>query len=194
MSSRQFFRRLPAMMAVSALAILFAACMKNNVWEEYEAWRKDNNAWYEAQVHRTNPDGSPYYRILSPDWYPSSGVLIHYFNDRSATEGNLSPLMNSTVDVIYCGRFYNDSIFDSSYNLTEEYGDSILRTQPSATIDGWQLALNDMRVGDTCEVVIPYPQAYGTYGQGSIPPYSCLKFNMRLVGIPAYEIPPEAID
>ena len=57
MSSRQFFRRLPAMMAVSALATLFAACMKNNVWEEYETWRKDNNAWYEAQVHRTNQIG-----------------------------------------------------------------------------------------------------------------------------------------
>lgn len=186
--------RLPALVAIFVTASIFSACMKNNVWEEYEKWRKENNSWYEAQKQKTNPDGSPYYRVLSPDWYPSSGVLIHYFNDREETKGNLSPLMNSTVDVIYCGRFYNDTIFDSSYALTESYGDSIFRCQPNGTIDGWQLALNDMRVGDTCEIIVPYPQAYGAYGQGSIPPYSTLKFNMRLVGIPAYELPPASLE
>ncbi|MCM1029201.1 MAG: FKBP-type peptidyl-prolyl cis-trans isomerase [Pseudoflavonifractor sp.] len=190
----KFFRLLPALFALAILASALSACMKNNVWDDYETWRKDNNAWYEAQLHKTNPDGSPYYTILNPDWYPSSGVLIHYFNDRALTAANLSPLMNSTCDVVYCGRFYNDSIFDSSYALTAEYGDSIFRCQPSETIEGWQIALNDMHIGDSCEIIVPYTQAYGTYGSGSIPPYSTLKFNMMLRGIPGYEIPPAAVD
>lgn len=183
-----------AAMATALAGLMLASCLKNNIWDEYEAWRKNNNAWYKEQMNKTNPDGSPYYTILNPDWYPSSGVLIHYFNDRSATAANLSPLMTSTCDVIYCGRYYNDTIFDSSYNLTASYGDSIFRCKPSETIDGWQIALNDMHIGDSCEIVVPYTQAYGTYGNGSIPPYSALKFNMKLAGIPAYEIPSAAID
>ncbi len=168
------------------------SCMKDTDWELYETWRNENNEWYIACTKKTNPDGTPYYTALSPDWYPQSGVLIHYFNDRKLTEGNLSPLMTSTVDMIYIGHLYNDSIFDSSYSNTQ-YGDSIFRTQACNVIEGWQIALNDMRVGDTCEVIIPYPQAYGSSGSGSILPYSTLRFNMKLVRIPGYEIPEQAI-
>lgn len=193
MTTKTFLRRIPAFAALASLAALASSCLKSTVWEEYEAWRKDNNAWYNGMVQRTNPDGSPYYTILNPDWYPSSGVLIHYFNDRAKTEGNLSPLMNSTVDVVYIGHLYNDTPFDSSYTATS-YGDSIFRCQPVNVIEGWQIALNDMRIGDTCEIVIPYTQAYGTTGQGSIPPYSALRFNMKLVGIPAYELPPASLE
>lgn len=188
----KFLKRIPAIAAVVSLALAAVSCMSGNDWDDYETWRKENNAWYLSQTQRTNPDGTPYYTKLTPSWFPSSGVLIHYFNDRSKTAGNLSPLQTSTVDMIYIGRLYNDTIFDSSYANTQ-YGDSIFRTKPNAVIDGWQIALNDMRVGDTCEIIIPYLQAYGTTGQGSIPPFSVLRFNMKLVGIPAYEVPEEAI-
>ncbi|MDE7125880.1 MAG: FKBP-type peptidyl-prolyl cis-trans isomerase [Muribaculaceae bacterium] len=47
-----------------------------------------------------------------------------------------------------------------------------------------------MRVGDTAEVLIPYSMAYGMSGSGSIPPYSNLRFNVRLVDIVNYETRP----
>jgi FKBP-type peptidyl-prolyl cis-trans isomerase FklB len=47
-----------------------------------------------------------------------------------------------------------------------------------------------MHVGDSVEVVIPYQLGYGTTITGSIPPYSMLKFNMRLVDIPYYQARP----
>ena len=88
---------------VSLIFTILAAtsCSDSNTWDTYEEWRKDNNSYYEQQVSLKDLDGSDYYSLLSPSWYPTSGVLIHYFNDRSKTEGNLVPLVTSTVDVKY---------------------------------------------------------------------------------------------
>ncbi len=110
------------------------------------------------------------YQTLTPAWNTSANVLIRYLNDRSKTVGNLSPMLNSTVDVKYIGRLYNDVPFDSSYLQTASYGDSLFRTQPSSVIQGWTIALLDMRVGDSARVVIPYNLGYGSSGSGVIPP------------------------
>lgn len=156
-----------------------------STWEAYTQWRDANISWIEAQEARVNEDGTPYYTKIVPAWDSQAYVLIKYFNDRSKTEGNLSPMYTSTVNVKYRGRLYNDEPFDSSYLLT----DSLFQTRPSKVISGWAIALEYMRVGDTCEVVIPYAQAYGATGSGSIPPYSALKFDIKLVDIVDYELP-----
>ena len=146
----------------------------------------------QQQAARTNDDGTPYYKTVVPDWDAGAYVLIHYFNDRNATASNLSPLYTSTVDVKYKGQLYNDITFDSSYTQTA-YGDSIYRTQLRNVISGWAIALMDMNVGDSCEVLIPYQQGYGSTGSYggdvSIYPYSNLKFHIKLVDIPGYEKP-----
>ena len=85
-----------ASLLAAAAAIAFTACNSENTWDEYEEWREANNEWYQRQLTLTDTDGTPYYTKLAPAWYPTSGVLIHYFNDRAKTEGNLSPLVTST--------------------------------------------------------------------------------------------------
>lgn len=156
---------------------------KSNTWEEYADWRHANDAWLETKEAQTG-----YYRKVVPDWDPTAFVLIHYFNDRTKTMNNLSPLPTSTVDVKYHGRNYADEPFDSSYRMTT-YGDSIFRTQANKVIIGWTIALTDMRVGDSCEVIVPYRQGYGGNGSTSIKPYSHLVFGIKLVDIPNYETP-----
>ncbi len=173
--------------AIISVALFTGACESDNTWEIYEEWRQENDNFYNAQAALKNSDGTLFYRQLTPSWYPSSGVLIHYFNDRSKTEGNLSPLVTSTVDVKYIGRLYNDEPFDSSFTLTAN-GDSIFRFQPTQTITGWQIALSDMRVGDSARVVIPYGQGYEAQTTGSIPPFSTLVFDIKLVDIYRYEL------
>ena len=179
----------PILPVIATALILASAssCMSDNNWDKYEEWRNDNIAWYEQLKTRTDDQGNPYYTRLSPAWDPSCGVLIHFFNDRRLTEGNLSPLQTSTVDMKYLGQFYNGEPFDSSYTSTQ-YGDSIYRSRVSDNIVGWQVALNAMHVGDSVEVIIPFSSAYGANGYMSIPPYSYLRFYMKLVDIPAYEI------
>lgn len=167
-----------------------AACSDDdNTWDDYADWRNANEAWLSEQAARTNDDGTPYYTKLTPAWDTSAYVLIHYFNDRRLTEGKLSPLLTSTVDVKYIGRLYNDEPFDSSFT-SQSPADSIYRTACNKVIRGWVIALEDMRVGDSCEVLIPYQQAYGAANSGVIKPYSALNFGIKLVGIPYYEAKP----
>lgn len=184
-------RKFPFFLII-ALAITSIACSSDieNVWEKYREWREINEQWFVEQQSRLDENGDLYYTKVSPKWNPSRFVLVHYFNDRNATTGNLSPLYTSTVDVKYIGRLYNDEAFDSSYNNTAVYGDSIFRTTCSNVISGWTAVLEDMRVGDSCEVVIPYSMGYGDTEGGAITPYSMLKFNIKLVNIPYYEAKP----
>ncbi len=186
-------KRLPLILAlIIAGAWVFTACSSDDnesIAEIYADWNAKNEAWLKEVQTRTNPDGSPYYTTLVPNWNSSAFVLIHYFNDRSLTEGNLSPLYTSTVDTRYHLSYYNDEAIDSS-TLVTKYGPGIFRTQLSSVIEGWSIALLDMRCGDTAEVIVPYAQAYGVSASTSILPYSNLKFNIRLVDIPYYEVKP----
>ncbi len=181
-------KKLPYILLLTLFIVGLTSCFGDgdDNWDEYREWRETNENWLAEQALKKNTDGSDYYTKLVPVWDEKAYVLIHYFNNRKLTEGNLSPLYTSTVDVKYIGRLYNDEAFDSSYTQTT-YGDSIYRTKCNAVIAGWTIALEDMRVGDSCEVIIPYQQGYMASQVGVIPPYSCLKFNMKLVDIPYYE-------
>ena len=156
-----------------------------STWEKYAEWRNANKAFYEEQKFKLGPDGSEYTPIV-PSWNSGAEVLIKYLNDRSKTEGNLSPMLTSTVTVKYIGRLYNGEAFDSSYTKT----DSNFTTGVSEVIAGWTTALQYMRVGDSARVVIPYGQAYGASGSGAIPPYSTLVFDIKLKNINDYEVKP----
>ncbi|MDE7026247.1 MAG: FKBP-type peptidyl-prolyl cis-trans isomerase [Paramuribaculum sp.] len=170
-----------------ALSIIAASCSSDNddTWSKYAQWRDTNNAWFEQEKYRTNDDGTPFYEVLSPSWYPGSQVLIHYYNDRALTQNNLVPYVTSTVSVKYVGYYYNGEIFDSSFANT----DSAIVVKPTGTIAGWQIALTNMHVGDSVDVVIPADQAYGASVTSGVNPYSVLRFSMKLKDIPEYQLP-----
>lgn len=51
------------------------------------------------------------------------------------------------------------------------------------SIEGWQLALQRMHVGDKWVVYIPYTMGYGNRTSGPIPAFSTLIFEVELLGI-----------
>ena len=111
--------------------------------------------------------------------------IIHY-NDTSLNRDAQSPYQTSTVDVIYKGMLYDGTPFDSSYLRT----DSIYRTQVKQNIKGWIIALEQMKVGDSCRVIIPQTLGYGAqYMSSLILPYTTLVFDMKLVDIPGLDKP-----
>ena len=177
-------------MALMSLASVSVSCNDDNknTWDDYEKWRNANTSYYDEQNYSFDENGNPEYLTVVAPWNPGAEVLIKYLNDRSKTEGNLTPLLTSTVDVKYRGSLYNGVAFDSSYLRTSP-ADSIFRTVLSATIEGWWIALTDMRVGDSARVIIPYNVGYGSSITASIPPFSTLVFDVKLVDIPYYEIP-----
>lgn len=175
----------------TAMCYSFISCVDNDNdnWDDYKEWRETNESWLLEQSQRINTDGSSYYHKVVPAWDKTAYVYVHYFNDTTLTRDNLSPLYTSTVDVKYIGRLYDGTAFDSSY-LNTSPADSIFRTQLSSVINGWTIALSNMHIGDSCEVLIPYQWAYGANKYGTIKPYSALRFNIKLVDIPFYETRP----
>lgn len=169
-----------------AMAFAVTSCNGDDTWNDYEEWRQLNNDWLIQQGSLLDEDGQAFYTRVVPEYNKSAYVYMHFFNDRRLTEGNLTPLYTSTVSVKYIGRLYNNEPFDSSFNNT----DSLFTTKLGNVVSGWGIALQNMRVGDSARVVIPYQQAYGQSQQGSIPPYSVLQFDIKLVDIPYYEAKP----
>lgn len=171
-------------------AVSLISCNKNddddNTWETYREWRDINRAWFAQQETKLDDDGNRFYEKVSPVWSPDEYILMHWFNNRAETEGNLVPMLTSTISACYIGRLYNDVPVDSSYKQV----DAIFTSRVSGLVEGWQIALMSMHVGDTVQIVIPYNLGYGSTLTGSIPPYSALRFNLSLKDIPAYEVRP----
>ena len=103
------------------------------------------------------------------------------------TRNNLKPLITSTVDVKYHLSTYDGNPVDSSYYMTSP-ADSIYRSVLNQNVEGWMIALTRMHVGDSCTVIIPYQQGYGsTKKSDNLLPFSNLIFDVKLVDIYKYQ-------
>ena len=169
-------------MAIVAITML-DSCLGKNVYDEYKDWRESNDEWYQRQA------SSGQYTKVVASWDPSAQVLMRWHNDTMLTRDNLKPLISSTVDVIYKLRLYDGTLVDSSYTSSSAtLSDSIYRSVVSSNVEGWMIALTRMHVGDSCTVIIPYPQGYGsTKKSDKLLPYSNLIFDMKLVDIYKYK-------
>ena len=105
----------------------------------------------------------------------SQGVLCKIITSGT---GDKSPRNNSVVTVHYKGTLINGKVFDSSYD--RGYPEAFRLNE---LITGWQIALTQMHVGDHWVVYIPWELGYGKQGNGNIPGYSTLIFEMELIAI-----------
>lgn len=175
------------LLPLASLPLLLASCLGDEPGTD-KAWRARNDAYMIEQAARTDAQGQPYYTRINCPWDPDGYVLMRWHNDRTKTSEGITPMSTSTVDVIYRVGNIDGLGIDSSYYRTTP-ADSVYRSVLNTNIQGWQIALTQMHVGDTCTVVIPYDQAYGINSKGSIAAYSDLIFDVKLVGIPGWEKP-----
>ena len=101
-----------------------------------------------------------------------------YYKVLKTGEGKISPTIRSIVSVHYRGTLIDGKEFDNSYK----------RNCPEAfrlcdVIDGWQIALQQMHVGDKWMIYIPSEMGYGSKASGPIPANSTLIFEVELLGI-----------
>lgn len=176
--------------AALALPLLFlTGCLGDDDSKEKSEWR-DANDKFVTEQENLRENGKEVYTKVYADWMPGNYILMRWHNDRAANTNVVTPLFNSTVNVIYDLRLCDGKALENSFRLTTN-GDSIYQTQPSKNIPGFALALTQMHVGDTCTVIIPQTMAYGNIPNGSIPAYSALIYGLKLKKIVSYESIPE---
>ncbi|MFR9651246.1 MAG: FKBP-type peptidyl-prolyl cis-trans isomerase [Rikenellaceae bacterium] len=86
--------------------------------------------------------------------------------------------LSSVVLVRYRGRLVDGTVFDST--MESPFPEAMRLRE---LIVGWQIALQQMVVGDRWEIFIPYNVGYGDKGVDGIPAYSTLIFDIKLEGI-----------
>ncbi len=175
-------KRLPVILAI-AIAVFAAVSCDNeqSTWEKYKDWRQANTAFFTEKDNSVNAYGEREYMRITPIWDAGSYILMKKLKSGSGTR---YPLFTSTVDVTYKGFLYDGTAFDSTYTSI----DSIATFKCSSTVTGFAMALTNMVVGDSCEIIIPAYLGYGEQENSVISPYSTLIFGLKLRGIPGYEI------
>ena len=90
-----------------------------------------------------------------------------------------SPSATDKVKTHYHGMLINGKVFDSSVERGEPISFPV-----NGVIQGWQEALQLMKVGDKWKLYVPSDLAYGPRGAGGlIAPHSALIFEVELLGI-----------
>lgn len=90
-----------------------------------------------------------------------------------------SPTASDKVKVHYTGKLIDGTVFDSSVERGEPASFMV-----GQVIQGWQMALQAMKVGDKWMLYIPSELAYGERGsQGAIGPNQVLVFEVELLEI-----------
>ncbi len=117
-----------------------------------------------------------------------------YFIEKSKGKG-AKPAKGSMVKVNYTGRLLDGNVFDTSVeSVAKEAGmfDTRRPYEPiefpvaqGQVIKGWDEALLMMSAGSKALLVIPSELAYGEQGNGPIPPFSPLVFEVELVSFTA---------
>jgi peptidylprolyl isomerase len=111
------------------------------------------------------PSGPPPKQLVTKDLIKGTGAEAH---------------ASSTVTVNYVGVLYKDGTeFDSSWSRNMTF------TTPlsGGVISGWTKGIPGMKVGGRRELIIPPSEAYGSKGQGSIPPNATLIFVVDLLHV-----------
>lgn len=90
-----------------------------------------------------------------------------------------SPELTDTVKVHYTGKLIDGKVFDSSVQRGEP-----ATFRVGQVIQGWQTALQEMKVGDKWMIYIPSDLGYGERGAGGdIGPHQVLIFEVELLEI-----------
>lgn len=140
---------------------------QSNIPESFEENEETNNSEQEIPQEQTT----------GPSTYEIKGMKVEILKNGTGQASKTG----DTVFVHYIGTLENGKKFDSSLDrgqpLSFTLGDNIV-------IEGWELGVLGMMVGEKRKLTIPPELAYGNQGAGGIiPPVSTLIFEVELVGI-----------
>ncbi|MBO5345526.1 MAG: FKBP-type peptidyl-prolyl cis-trans isomerase [Paludibacteraceae bacterium] len=159
------------------VVLLFVSCD-----ERFMSWREYNEEWIVVQKDKLGVDTN----VVEVEILPS-GVLIEKYHTGfgAIPKPSIDPVMgvSSAVKVKYTGWLVDGTRFDYSDDVSFYLSD---------VVEGWQEALSLMPQGSHWKIYIPHEKAYGEKGSKglyrnfSVPPYSALIFEVRLIEVKNY--------
>lgn len=172
----------------------FAACDETSETSEYADWRNRNQRFIDsiAAVAEENADGNwrIYKSYRMPADNPNDLSIVKDVNDyvychiEQSGTGTVSPISTDSIRASYRVWLCNDKLIDQSFR--GEFNPAISVPAEfcmSSTITGWTTALQQMHVGDSWTIYIPYTLGYGITVSGEVPGYSALKYWVNLAGV-----------
>lgn len=165
------------------LSFVFVSCGDDEDEIDY-AWKALNENAYDAisrnqgynELKSASQNGSVYWR--------ESDVLTNDTLISLKTTSRGTPEYTDSVSVRYEGWFYQTDGTKYTFDTTEkDYNKTPREFAVNGVVDGWSTVLQDMVEGEEREVVIPWKLGYGSSGSSSIPGYTTLYFNVKLIKI-----------
>lgn len=101
----------------------------------------------------------------------SFGVYLA-ITEEGTIDTDLYPTSTSTVTCDYKGYLIDGTEFDSNESISFPL---------TSVITGWQIAFQELTVGDKATMLIPSYYGYGQSARGSIPANSVLIFDVELI-------------
>ena len=180
---------------------LFASCSEaDDTVEEYADWQAKNEAYFEEQYQAHLAASSATCFVLrdyskgdtvSLSNLPHTDcILVDVLPNDFIVEGDktTSPFFTDDVMVHYAGYLIPSPSYTYGYPFDNSFSGAFMEdiAKPSVlsvygVVAGFSTALQHMHRGDHWRVTIPYQLGYGISDYSSIPGYSTLIFDIRLV-------------
>jgi FKBP-type peptidyl-prolyl cis-trans isomerase FkpA len=128
----------------------------------------------DAGMTNTMPD------LGSPSWIAQANGLKTW----DVKIGTGDPLqVNDSATAFYTGWLTSGTVFDSARSPDSPFSFTLRSSTPtqSGVIEGWVQGLAGMQPGGIRRLYIPAALAYGSTGQGSVPPNADLIFEVKLM-------------
>ena len=162
----------------------------NDEVEEYPEWQLKNDSYFSQLVQDTKTKGD---RRLIVAYSKPDQDYTYVYSDYIVVEElergteTTSPLHTDSVEVHYVGHLLPSTTYANGYEFDRSFSgefDPVVATPAKlyvgGTVVGFSTALQHMHRGDHWRVYIPYQLGYST-ATGSVPQYSTLIFDLRLV-------------
>ncbi len=150
-----------------------AADQQDGAYNDSEISQQDEASGFPSILNQYKEDQKP--KVLKQDIDTlSNGVRIRYLQRGAGA----SPVMGDVVEISFAKRPLNGKVYDASSRNPNPVA---VMLGLDMILEAWQLAILEMKEGDSAVVVIPSSLAYGSKGLAQlVPPDTDLEIIMRL--------------
>lgn len=180
-----------AVLLVLPMALLSSCSESDDEVVEFDNWQQRNDTYFNDLYNRAKSNSTGEWKVFT-QWSINEDVATKA-DDHIVVQvlesgtGSGSPLYTDSVAIHYSARLIPSVSYPEGYEFDKSWAGTFQAAvskpysgRVNSFVDGFATALQHMHVGDHWKVYIPYRLGYGS-SAGSIPAYSTLIFDLRLV-------------